>query len=542
MAGETVITVVGNLTADPELRFTPSGAAVASFTVASTPRTFDRASNEWKDGEALFLRCSIWRQAAENVAESLHARHAGHRVRAGSSSAASRPARARSAPSSSSTSTRSARRCATPRPRSTAPSAARPAAASAAGGGRLRRRRSATTRGARPAARRRSGGGRRPVRAARRRRAASPTSPPSRAISPSSIAGDTTHAQATDSQAEEEGEPARPRPRSSYIDYKDTDLLRKFISDRGKIRARRVTGVSAQQQRQIAKAVKNAREMALLPYTSHGALIGARMKLILTREVAGLGLRRRHRRGRRRLRPQLPRPARRGDRVDQGRREADRPDQAGPRRPRDPRPRPRPRDQGRAREADRHARRPRRRGRPAVRLGHPGRHRRARQGRRRPAAGQQAHPAARPHQDDRRARGHRRPAPRRRRVRAGDGRPPAVADPARPHRQPSAAPTARLRPRAAGPSSSTPVRHPGRGPIAARSAARESAPAAAAPSTRCLSRACTAAQLDRTAVRRGRRRAARRRRPQRRRRVVHSVRPPTRSTGAVGVPSTLVTA
>ena len=71
MAGETVITVVGNLTADPELRFTPSGAAVASFTVASTPRTLDRATNEWKDGEALFLRCSIWRQAAENVAESL---------------------------------------------------------------------------------------------------------------------------------------------------------------------------------------------------------------------------------------------------------------------------------------------------------------------------------------------------------------------------------------------------------------------------------------------------------------------------------------
>ncbi|MGV9709583.1 single-stranded DNA-binding protein [Gordonia sp. NPDC003424] len=71
MAGDTVITVIGNLTADPELRFTPSGAAVASFTVASTPRTFDRQSNEWKDGEALFLRCSIWREAAENVTESL---------------------------------------------------------------------------------------------------------------------------------------------------------------------------------------------------------------------------------------------------------------------------------------------------------------------------------------------------------------------------------------------------------------------------------------------------------------------------------------
>jgi single-strand DNA-binding protein len=71
MAGETVITVIGNLTDDPELRFTPSGAAVANFTVASTPRTFDKNSNEWKDGDALFLRCSIWRQAAENVAESL---------------------------------------------------------------------------------------------------------------------------------------------------------------------------------------------------------------------------------------------------------------------------------------------------------------------------------------------------------------------------------------------------------------------------------------------------------------------------------------
>ncbi len=71
MAGDTTITVVGNLTADPELRFTPSGAAVANFTVASTPRMFDRQTNEWKDGEALFLRCAIWREAAENVAESL---------------------------------------------------------------------------------------------------------------------------------------------------------------------------------------------------------------------------------------------------------------------------------------------------------------------------------------------------------------------------------------------------------------------------------------------------------------------------------------
>jgi single-strand DNA-binding protein len=69
--GDTIITVVGNLTADPELRFTPNGSAVANFTVASTPRILDKATNEWKDGDALFMRCSVWRQAAENVAESL---------------------------------------------------------------------------------------------------------------------------------------------------------------------------------------------------------------------------------------------------------------------------------------------------------------------------------------------------------------------------------------------------------------------------------------------------------------------------------------
>src|ERR1700712_2638759 len=71
MAGDTIITVVGNLAGDPELRFTPSGAAVANFTVASTPRAFDRQTNEWKDQETLFMRCSVWREAAENIAESL---------------------------------------------------------------------------------------------------------------------------------------------------------------------------------------------------------------------------------------------------------------------------------------------------------------------------------------------------------------------------------------------------------------------------------------------------------------------------------------
>ncbi len=71
MANETITTIVGNLTADPELRFTPAGHAVANFTVASTPRTFDRQSGEWRDGDALFMRCTIWRDAAEHIAESL---------------------------------------------------------------------------------------------------------------------------------------------------------------------------------------------------------------------------------------------------------------------------------------------------------------------------------------------------------------------------------------------------------------------------------------------------------------------------------------
>ncbi|MCS4485153.1 single-stranded DNA-binding protein [Gleimia sp. 6138-11-ORH1] len=71
MAGDTIVTIVGNLTADPELRYTPSGSPVANFTVASTPRTFDRATGQWKDGDALFMRCSVWREFAENVADSL---------------------------------------------------------------------------------------------------------------------------------------------------------------------------------------------------------------------------------------------------------------------------------------------------------------------------------------------------------------------------------------------------------------------------------------------------------------------------------------
>lgn len=71
MANDTVITIIGNCTSEPELRFLPNGAAVANFTIASTPRAFDKQANEWKDGETLFMRCSVWREAAENVTETL---------------------------------------------------------------------------------------------------------------------------------------------------------------------------------------------------------------------------------------------------------------------------------------------------------------------------------------------------------------------------------------------------------------------------------------------------------------------------------------
>ena len=143
--GDTQITIVGNLVDDPQLRYTPTGQAVANFRVASTPRFRDNATGEWKDGDSLFLSCNVWRQAAENVAESLQR---GMRVivQGGCGSGPTRPRKARSARSTRSRSTRSARRCATPRPRSPGPAGPPAAAASAA---------------ARPAVRpvRRSGGG-----------------------------------------------------------------------------------------------------------------------------------------------------------------------------------------------------------------------------------------------------------------------------------------------------------------------------------------------------------------------------------------------
>ena len=273
MAGDTVITVVGNLTDDPELRFTPSGAAVANFTVASTPRFFDKQTNDWKDGDALFLRCSIWRQAAENVAETLTS---GARVivqgRLKQRSYETREGEKR-------TVVRAGRR------------RGRPLAAlrdgqghqATVGGGEAAEGGGGQQGGSRPGHRRLrpvravSQPGRRPVGAPApgrhdRRRAAvlgrsAPSIHPTIPADARALKGSTTMAK-----------PSLRKPKkkvcqfckdkATYVDYKDTTLLRKFVSDRGKIRARRVTGNCTQHQRDIAMAVKNAREMALMPYTS----------------------------------------------------------------------------------------------------------------------------------------------------------------------------------------------------------------------------------------------------------------------------------
>ena len=297
MAGETVITVVGNLVDDPELRFTPSGAAVANFRIASTPRTFDRQTNEWKDGDALFLSCSVWRQAAENVAESLQK---GMRVvvqgRLKSRQYETREGEKRTVfeievdevgPSLKYATAKVTRATRSGGGGGGGTAATRAAAGSQGGQGAPAQRRPVGT----PAAtgRRRPGWRRRPA-AARCRQA-------TRGVPRASAA-------ATNRLSESQSEPTQPfRPHSTDegralrrsttmakpvirkpkkkvcqfckekatgVDYKDTALLRKFISDRGKIRARRVTGNCVQHQRDVAIAVKNAREVALLPYTATG--------------------------------------------------------------------------------------------------------------------------------------------------------------------------------------------------------------------------------------------------------------------------------
>jgi len=265
VAGDTVITVIGNLTADPELRFTPSGAAVANFTVASTPRMFDRQTNEWKDGEALFLRCSIWREAAENVAESLTR---GSRVivsgRLKQRSFETREGEKRTVVELEVDEIGPSLKYATAKVNKASRSggggggfgggdpASRPRAAAAA--------RQARTRGAVP-----------------RRRVRSPaatTSLPSNNFSTTERERQKLKMAKSTKRRPAPEKPIKARKcvfcskKGQDIDYKDTQLLRTYISERGKIRARRVTGNCVQHQRDVAIAVKNAREVALLPFTS----------------------------------------------------------------------------------------------------------------------------------------------------------------------------------------------------------------------------------------------------------------------------------
>ena len=316
MAGDTVITIIGNITGDPEPAAPQSGAAVANFTVASTPRAFDRQSNEWKDGETLFMRCSVWRDAAENVAESLQR---GTRVivsgRLKSRSYETKEGEKRTVIEMEVDEVGPSLRYATAKVNKTQ----RGGGGGGFGGGGQQgggwsggQQQEDPWRPVRPVAVVPSQQGRRPAGwrlsrvaagAAERRPTTSPrsdrpdrvlTSPVSRCAACAcgrhthqkfhssnhpearnlglSTEGEHHDGQARCAQAKKKANPLKAA-KVENIDYKDTALLRKFISDRGKIRARRVTGVSVQEQRLIATAVKNAREMALPPYSSLVPLI-----------------------------------------------------------------------------------------------------------------------------------------------------------------------------------------------------------------------------------------------------------------------------
>ncbi len=320
MAGDTIITIVGNLTGDPELRFTPSGAAVANFTIASTPRSFDRQTNEWKDNETLFMRCSVWREAAENVAESLtRGTSVIAQGRLVSRSYETKEGEKRTVVEMQVDEIGPTLRRATAK----VTKAQRGGGGGGFGGGGRGQGGGGFSGGQGgggwgnqggqgggqgggqqvddPWATGPSGGSVAPVAASaasspvattttlRSDPHAPPARPPgsSRALTDplqlhsiqSDHPGPTSHAvRAPRKGSSTMAKPVVRKPKKKanplkaakveYIDYKDTALLRKFISDRGKIRARRVTGVSVQQQRQIASAIKNAREMALLPYSS----------------------------------------------------------------------------------------------------------------------------------------------------------------------------------------------------------------------------------------------------------------------------------
>ena len=274
-AGDTQITIAGNLVDDPELRFTPAGQPVARFRVASTPRFRDNATGEWKDGDSLFLTCNVWRQAAENVAESLtrgmrvivsgRLRQRSYETKEGEKRTVYEVEVDDVGPSLRNASAKVNK-------------VARSGGDGGYGGGRSAAR---AARAAREAA---AG----PPAAARAATAAGirtrgpPTAP---AASPTSRRS-RTHFRITPSppraglclRSTTMAKPPLRKPKKkvcvfcqekiAYVDYKDTGLLRKYISDRGKIRARRVTGNCTRHQRDVATAIKNAREMALLPYTS----------------------------------------------------------------------------------------------------------------------------------------------------------------------------------------------------------------------------------------------------------------------------------
>ena len=256
-AGDTQITIAGNLVNDPELRYTPTGQAVAKFRVASTPRFRDNASGEWKDGDSLFLTCNVWRQAAENVAESLQRgmrvivtgrlRQRSYETREGEKRTVYEVEVDDVGPSMRNASAKVTK-------------SNRSGGSGGGCGSRVRRWRRLSPPGGGPVGRGRQ-------RARRHLGRASVLTPTHHPRVSGALARSTTMAKA----------PIR-KPRKkvclfcqekiAYVDYKDTGLLRKFISDRGKIRARRVTGNCTQHQRDVATAIKNAREMAMLPYTS----------------------------------------------------------------------------------------------------------------------------------------------------------------------------------------------------------------------------------------------------------------------------------
>ncbi len=274
-AGDTQITIAGNLVDDPELRFTPAGQPVARFRVASTPRFRDNSTGEWKDGDSLFLTCNVWRQAAENVAESLQRgmrvivsgrlRQRSYETKEGEKRTVYEVEVDDVGPSLRNASAKVARASRSGGGFGGSQGGNQGGSQGYSGGsGGIRRR----------ASRSRPVGDRRIRRFLRRAAVLTGAAAhPDRHHLPTIPARGGALQRSTMMAKPPIRKPKKKvcvfcQEQISYVDYKDTGLLRKFISDRGKIRARRVTGNCTQHQRDVATAIKNAREMALLPYTS----------------------------------------------------------------------------------------------------------------------------------------------------------------------------------------------------------------------------------------------------------------------------------